>query len=183
MASHSQAVAKSYAKAVFELARERNQVEAVGKELDAVAQLMTDQPAMFDFFSRPWVGTPAKRGAATEIATRLGVSQLTRDFLGLVAARNRADHLAAIAAAFHALDDEAQGRVRVKLRTAVAMTDAERDELSRRLSRLLEGKKLLIEESVDRGLLGGFVAEVGSMILDGSLDTQLDRMRDRLARA
>ena len=183
MASHSQAVAKSYAKALFELARERNQVEAVGKELDAVATLMTDQPAMFDFFSRPWGGTPAKRGAATEIATRLGVSQLTRDFLGLVAARNRADHLAAIAAAFHALDDEAQGRVRVKLRTAVAMTDAERDELSRRLSRLLEGKKLLIEESVDRGLLGGFVAEVGSMILDGSLDTQLDRMRDRLARA
>ena len=70
MPSHSEAVAKSYAKALFELARERNQVDAVGKELDAVAQLMTDQPAMLDFLSRPWVGTPAKRGAATEIASR-----------------------------------------------------------------------------------------------------------------
>jgi F-type H+-transporting ATPase subunit delta len=183
MASHSGAVAKSYAKALFELARERNQVDAVGNELDAVARLMAEQPAMHDFLSRPWVGASAKRGAATEMATRLGVSPLTRDFLGLVAARKRADHLAAMAAAFRALDDEAQGRVRVKLRSAVALTDAERDELSRRLSRLLAGKKLLIEESVDRGLLGGFVAEVGSTILDGSLDTQLDRMRDRLARA
>jgi F-type H+-transporting ATPase subunit delta len=183
MASHSQAVAKSYAKALFELARERNQVETVGKELDALAQLLTDQPAMLDFLSRPWVAAPAKRGAATEAATRLGLSPLTRDFVALVASRNRADHLTAMAAAFRALDDEAQGRARVKLRSAVALTDAERDQLSRRLSQLLEGKKLIIEESVDQGLLGGFVAEVGSMILDGSLDTQLDRMRDRLARA
>lgn len=180
---HSEAVAKSYAKALFELARERNQVEAVGTELDAIARVMTEQPAMLDFLSRPWVAAPTKRGAAAETATRLGVSALTRDFLGLVAARNRADHLAAIAAAFRALDDEAHGRVRVKLRTAVALTDAERDQLSARLSRMLEGKKLVIEEAVDQQLLGGFVAEVGSMILDGSLDNQLDRMRDRLARA
>jgi F-type H+-transporting ATPase subunit delta len=178
----SGAVAKSYAKALFELARDRNQVEAVGKELDAVAGVMTEQPAMLAFLSRPWVAAAAKRGAATETATRLGVSPLTRDFLNLIAARNRADHLTAIAAAFRALDDEAQGRVRVTLRTAVALTDAERQQLTSRLSGLLGGKKLVIEERVDASLLGGFVAEVGSTILDGSLDSQLDRMRDRLAR-
>jgi F0F1-type ATP synthase delta subunit len=48
---------------------------------------------------------------------------------------------------------------------------------------MLGGKKLVIEESVDQQLLGGFVAEVGSTILDGSLDTQLERMRERLARS
>lgn len=181
--THSEAVAKSYAKALFQLARERSQVEAVGKELDAIARVMTEQPAMLDFLSRPWVAAPAKRGAAAETATRLGASPLTRDFLSLVAARSRADHLVAIAAAYRALDDEAQGRVRVTLRTAIALTDAEREQLSSRLSRMLQGKTLVIEESVDPQLLGGFVAEVGSMILDGSLDTQLDRMRDRLARA
>ena len=66
---------------------------------------------------------------------------------------------------------------------AVLDADAERASLSARLSRMLQGRTLVIEESVDPRLLGGFVAEVGSMILDGSLDTQLDRMRDRLARA
>jgi F-type H+-transporting ATPase subunit delta len=180
---HSGAVAKSYAKAVFELARERNQVDAVGKELDAVAGVMAQQPQLLAFLSRPWVAATAKRGAAAEVAAQLSVSPLTRDVLALIASRSRADHVAAIAAAYRALDDEAQGRVRVKLRTAIALTDAERDQLSARLSRLLGGKKLVIEESVDPQLLGGFVAEVGSMILDGSLDTQLDRMRDRLARA
>ena len=183
MARHSEAVARSYAKALFELARERNQVEAVGKELETVAQAIIEQPPLLDFLSRPWVAAPAKRGAATDAATRLGASPLVRDFLGLVATRNRADHLVAIAAAYRALDDVAQGRVRVKLRTAVALTDAERDQLRNRLSRLLDGRTLILEESVDSQLLGGFVAEAGSMILDGSLDTQLDRMRDRLARA
>jgi F-type H+-transporting ATPase subunit delta len=180
---HSAAVAKSYAKALFALARERNQVEAVGTELESLATTMAQQPELFAFLSRPWIAAPAKRGAAAEVATRLEVSPLVRDFLGLVATRNRADHLAAIAAAYRALDDDAQGRVRVKLRTAVTLTPAEREALSARLSRQLGGKTLLIEESVDPQLLGGFVAEVGSMILDGSLDTQLNRMRDRLARA
>jgi F-type H+-transporting ATPase subunit delta len=183
MPRQSEAVAKSYAKALFALARERNQVEAVGKALDAVANVVTQQPALLAFLSRPWVAVAAKRGAAMETAARLGLSSLTRDFLSLVAARNRADHVPAIAAAYRALDDEARGRVRVKLRTAIALTDAERETLSARLSRMLGGKTLAIEESVDPSLLGGFVAEVGSMILDGSLDTQLDRMRDRLARA
>jgi F-type H+-transporting ATPase subunit delta len=180
---HSEAVAKSYAKALFELARERNQVDAVARELASVTAVMAQQPTVVQFLSRPWVAPAAKRGAATEIATRLGVSQLTRDFLGLVAARNRADHLTAIVAAYRALDDEAQGRARVKLRTVQPLTTGEREQLSARLSRMLDGKTLVIEEAVDPQLLGGFVAEVGSMILDGSLDTQLERMRDRLARA
>jgi F-type H+-transporting ATPase subunit delta len=183
MAQHSEAVAKSYAKAVFELARERNQVDAVGKELDTLAALMAEQPQLLAFLSRPWVAAAAKRAASADIAERLGLSPLTRDVLALIAARNRADHLAGIAKAYRAFDDIAQRRVRVQLRTAVALTDAERQKLSARLSGMLEGQQLVIEESVDTQLLGGFVAEVGSMILDGSLDTQLDRMRDRLARA
>lgn len=183
MAKHSGAVAKSYAKALFELARERTHVDAVGKELEDVAALMVQQPELVAFLSRPWVAATAKRGAVAEMAARLGASPLTRDFLALIATRSRADHLSAIAAAYRALDDDAHGRARVKLRSAIALTDAERASLSARLSRMLQGRTLVIEESVDPRLLGGFVAEVGSMILDGSLDTQLDRMRDRLARA
>ena len=183
MARQSEAVAKSYARALYELARERGQVDAVARELASIVAMLVQQPELPAFLSRPWVAADAKRAAATEIATRLGLSPLTRDFFALVVGRNRADYVIAIADAYRALDDAAQGRVRVKLRTAIALTDAERHTLSARLSRLLDGKQLVTEEVVDPSLLGGFVAEVGSMILDGSLDTQLDRMRDRLARA
>ena len=66
-------------------------------------------------------------------------------------------------------------------RTAVAFTDAEKQQLAGRLERAL-GKRIIVEEQVDATLLGGFVAQVGSLILDGSLDGQLARMRQRLAR-
>jgi F-type H+-transporting ATPase subunit delta len=67
------------------------------------------------------------------------------------------------------------------VRTAVAFTDGEKQQLATRLERAL-GKRIILEEQVDATLLGGFVAQVGSLILDGSLDGQLARMRQRLAR-
>jgi F-type H+-transporting ATPase subunit delta len=180
---YSEATAKSYARALFELARERNQVEAIAAELARVAEVMAGHTGLREFLSRPWVSGPAKRGAAVEVAQRLGVSPLMRDFLSLLAVRNRTDHVPAIERAFGRMVDEAAGRVRVKVRTAIDLTDAERSALRARLARVLEGRDLILEETVDPQLLGGFVAEVGSTILDGSLDTQLERMRDRLARA
>jgi F-type H+-transporting ATPase subunit delta len=67
------------------------------------------------------------------------------------------------------------------VRTAVALTDGEKRELSAKLEHAL-GKRVLLEEQVDATLLGGFIAQVGSLIFDASLDGQLARMRQRLAR-
>src|SRR5438067_2043384 len=97
------------------------------------------------------------------------------------AAQGRADHLEAIVAAFRELHDAAEGRVRARVRTAVQLNDAERSALTGRLSRALGGKHVVLEEVADRELLGGFVAEVGSLLVDGSLDGQLARMHRRLA--
>lgn len=179
----SAATAKSYARAIFAVARERNQDEAVATELDTVARVLGDEAALRDVLSRPWVSPAAKRETAVAVATQLGVSPLVRDVLSLVAVRNRTEYLPAIRDAYRRLMDEARGRVRVKLRTAITLTDAERTDLGRRLTGMFGGRELIIEETVDSSLLGGFVAEVGSTVLDGSLDTQLARMRDRLARA
>jgi len=177
----SPGVARSYGKALFELARERNQVDVIARELDAVAAQFASNPELHAFFARPWVTTAAKRGVAAEVAGRLKVSKLTQDFLALVAAQGRADHLEAIVAAFHELQDEAANRVRARVRTAVPLSDAERTALTGKLSRALGGKTVVLEEVADRELLGGFVAEVGSLLVDGSLDGQLARMHHRLA--
>jgi F-type H+-transporting ATPase subunit delta len=98
-----------------------------------------------------------------------------------VADRGRADHLAEIITAYRTLVDADLGRARAQVRTAVAFTDAEKQKLSVRLEQAL-GKRIILEEQVDASLLGGFIAQVGSLILDGSLDGQLARMRQRLAR-
>jgi F-type H+-transporting ATPase subunit delta len=176
----SAAVGRSYAKALFELARERNQTDAVARDLGTVAELFAGQAELRAFFARPWVAASAKRAAAADLATRLQISALTRDFLALVAAQGRIDHVDAIVDAYRELQDQAEGRVRARVRTAQPLSEAERTALAARLGRVLGGKQVVLEEVADRELLGGFVAEVGSMLLDASLDGQLARMRQRL---
>lgn len=179
MPQHHRA-AHAYAKAVFDLAKERGQVGPVGQELDTVAAQIKAEPALHDFFARPWVAGAAKRATAVEIATRLGLSQLTRDLVGLAALQGRADQLAAIGDVYRDLVDRDLARVRVRVRTAVPLTDDERRMLAARLQRALGGNEVILEEAVDRSLLGGFIAESGSYVVDGSLEGQLDRMRQRL---
>src|SRR5262249_15744958 len=100
--------------------------------------------------------------------------------LALVAAQGRADHLGAIALAYRGLLDTEQGRVRARVRTAVPLTEGDRSALSARLSRALGGKQVIVEEVLDKNLLGGFVAELGSLTVDGRMNGQLSRLRERL---
>ena len=176
------AAARPYARALHDLAKERNQTDTVANELHAFTDALAQEPALRELFVRPWVPRDARRAVAADVATRLGLSPLTRDFLALVARQGRAEHVADIEVAFRGLVDADLGRVRAHVRTAVAMTDLDRQALRQRLGRALGGRQVVLEEAVDRGLLGGFIAEVDSFIVDGSLDGQLARLRERLAK-
>jgi F-type H+-transporting ATPase subunit delta len=178
----SPAVAKSYAKAIFELARERDQADQLEAELARVAALIGEDGELATVLSQPWVTPANKRKLAEELGQRLELSKLGRDVLALVAAHGRADHLRAIATAYRGMLDAAHGRVRARVRTAVPLTDGDRTALTAKLSSALESKQVVLDEVTDRSLLGGFVAEIGSLIVDGSLDGQLARLRHQLAR-
>ncbi len=176
------AAARPYARALHALARERDVVDAVGGELRSVVGAIEEDRTARDFFARPWIAAGVKAAAAVAIGERLGVSRLTRDFVGLVARQGRVGQLAGIAEAYEALVDEDRGRLRAKVRTAVPLTDDDRRALRQRLARVLGGRQVVLEEVVDPALLGGFVAEVGTYIVDGSLNGQLARLRERMAR-
>ena len=180
MRSHER-TARRYAKALYDVAREASATEAIGKELEQVAATLAADAAAHDVLTRPWIKPADRRGVAMAIAQKLGAGKLVQDFLGLVAERGRADHLIEIVGAYRGLVDAELGRARAQVRTAVALTDGEKRELSGKLERAL-GKRIILEEQVDATLLGGFIAQVGSLILDGSLDGQLARLRQRLAR-
>ena len=174
-------VAAPYAKALFGLAKERNQTELVGRELGDVAATFESDLDLRDFLARPWIPATAKRTVATEVAQRSGLSTLTSDFLTLVAGRGRTDHLEAIAKKYWKLLDEDLGRVRAHIRIAVPLTDEERGLLSAKLGQALGGRQVVLTEVVDRAMLGGVIVESGSTVVDGSLEGQLERMRRRLA--
>lgn len=177
------AAARSYAKALFALGKERGVADTVARELDTVVVAVTGDAELERFFARPWYSADAKRKVAADVATRLGVSSLVRDFLALVAARGRASQLRDIVAAFSANVDRDLGRVRARVRTAIALTADEKSALQARIGRAVGATNVLIEDVVDPSLLGGFVAEIGSQIIDGSLDGRLAQIHQRLAHA
>jgi F-type H+-transporting ATPase subunit delta len=175
----SRHAARSYAKALFELAKERQQTDPTGRELASVTDVVSGDPELRQFLARPGVPATAKRAVADEIAQRLGVSKLVHDFVKLVADHGRGEQLPDIADAYRDLVDADSGRVRARVRSAIALTEQERTTLASRLGAAV-GKTVVVEDRVDRELLGGLVAEVGSLVADGSLDGQLARIKDRL---
>lgn len=176
-----EATARRYAKALHMITREAGSAPAAGKEIEAFLGAVGGQPEIRDVLTRPWIKPADRRGIAVALGQKTGCGRLVQDFVGLVAERGRMDHLGEIVAAYRALVDEDLGQARAQARSAVPLTEEEKRQLGARLERAL-GKRILFEEHVDSTLLGGFVAQVGSLILDGSLDGQLARMRERLAR-
>ena len=173
--------ARRYAKALHAAAAEAGAGEAAGHELATLLDVLQSNREAVDVLARPWIKPGDRRGTALALAQQAGCGTLVQDFVALVAERGRLDHLVAIAAAYRDLVDAALGRARAQIRTAVALTDGEKEQIARHLQAAL-GKQIILEERVDTNLLGGFVAQVGSLILDGSLDGQLARMRERLVR-
>jgi F-type H+-transporting ATPase subunit delta len=176
-----QLTAARYAKALFSIAREAGTTEAFVRELEQFAAELRGNRELETVLLRPWIKPAERREVAVEVAKRAGGSPLVQKTMGLVAARGRMDHLPELVETYRALVDAEAGRVRAGVRAAVAFTEDEKQQLAARLGHAL-GKQVIIEETVDPSLLGGFVAQVGSLILDGSLDGQLARVRERLAR-
>lgn len=175
-------VARPYAQALFELARERGELETVGRELaDAVATFASNTE-LRALFTRPWTPKTVKRRVAVDVAATAGFTKLTTDFLALVAAGNRTDHLAAIAEAYQRRLDDHDGRARVVVRSAVPLNDDERRLLSVRLATAFGSATVVLEEIVDAAILGGVVVEYRGTVFDASLAAQLDRMRRRMAK-
>ena len=173
--------ATAYAKALFAVAKEQGCAEVVSRELGEVTATFEQDEKLRDLFARPWIAPSTRRAVATEIAERSHLSKLTTQFVALIAERRRSDDLEAIEEQYQRLLDADLGRALVQVRSAVPLTDAQRAILSRTLAPALGGRQAVFEEVVDHALLGGFVVESGSVVLDGSLEGQLERLRRHLA--
>ena len=172
-------VAKRYARALFSLASEEGNVEAVGEELARAVSACADERLASAARSAA-VDVTAKREIAREVATRLGVSRAVASFLGLLAERNRLAFLADIGERYGRLVDDRLGRVRARIVAARPLSDDDRQRITA-LFEKTTGKTVLAETEVDPDLLGGILVEIGGRVYDGSVRTQLETIKSALA--
>ncbi len=189
----SGAVSKRYARALVEAVADPQapaaaaaqaagrDLEAVGRELDAFAQLLRDQRDLRGFFANPGVQRGAKEALLDRLASGLGLGPMVATFLRLLLEKGRLGALEVVVRVYQHLMDERLGRVRAAVTTAAPLDEATRGHLADRLG-AVAGRRAVLGVTIDAGLLGGMVARIGDTVYDGSLRTQLARIREQLLR-
>ncbi|MEE8517758.1 MAG: F0F1 ATP synthase subunit delta [Dehalococcoidia bacterium] len=167
---------KRYAQALFELAQEQDKTEQWLAELQRVQEMLSD-PAIALFFGEPRVPGERKLEAIGQIAG--DADKLLANFLGLVVERGATAVLPRVIEEFGELLDESLGRIQATVTSAAAMNNEQQQQLKESLGAML-GKDVVFEVNEDPDLIGGMVVRVGDQIIDGSVRTKLEALRQRL---
>jgi F-type H+-transporting ATPase subunit delta len=179
----SRAAASRYARALFDVARKEADVQRVGRELSAFAGLVAGNEVLARTLSNPAIPAPRKRGVVEQLLARAGqLSPVISKLLLLLAERDRLALLPELASAYETRLMESAQVVRAQITTAVPLPADRADVLQQGLARAT-GRQVQIETRVDPSIIGGAVARIGSTIYDGSVTTQLQKVRERLTAA
>ncbi len=173
------AAARRYARAVFELATEEGRVEEWVERLATLADLLSD-PQVAAVLTNPTI--PVGRRMELISAAPHELDRETTNLARLLIESDRVREVRGVAQEFEALADQAAGRVRATVTTAVELAADERELVARQLSERL-GKDVRVEVVVDRRILGGLKLQYGDRLIDASLSTKLQQLRRRLADA
>jgi F-type H+-transporting ATPase subunit delta len=173
------ASAPRYARAMFDSALRQADPLRIGDEIDAAVTLMREHPELDAVLRSPVVVAEAKHAVVGAVAAEAGWSPPTARLLEILAAGHELHALPALAAEYRRLLLQHQQIVEAEVTTAVPLPDDRATTLARTLSSMT-GKRVTIAIRVDPAILGGIVTRIGSVVYDGSVARQLDRMRERL---
>jgi F-type H+-transporting ATPase subunit delta len=179
MAVMGGSVARRYARALFGIGVDAGNFEALGQEIGDLATLWITAGDLRELLENPVFRPDEKRKVLEQILPRVAPTAEVRRLALLLLERRRITLLPAIARAYRDLADAHTGRVRARVTSAEPLTAAAADRVRRALEERT-GKKVIVETAVDPSLIGGVVAQVGDLVLDGSVRTQLADLRSKL---
>ncbi len=177
-ARHSD-IARRYATALFDLATEQGQVDALEKDLRAIAALAATSTDFAAFAANTTLSRTAQAQAVDALAAHLSLGDLAKKFLGMVAANRRLPDVGAMAEATLDLIAAQKGETTATVISATALDDAQTKQLTAQLNKLT-GLKVRLDAQVDTSLIGGLVIRVGALRIDNSVKTKLERLHRAL---
>jgi F-type H+-transporting ATPase subunit delta len=173
------AVANRYARALADVVAATGNYRQVLEELEDFSVAYRESVELREICETPAVALAQKLGVLEAIARRLGSSHVTLNFLRVLLSHYRLPLLEEVIQSFRNVAYARLGIVQVKISSAADLTGEERELLRTRFNELTRQQSEL-EFHVDRDLIGGVVAQIGSTVYDGSVRGQLDRIREQL---
>lgn len=177
-------IARRYASAAFRLAqKEGGDIPGKrGQVLKDLRDMLDVCPALEAVFKSPIVTVQEKKNILSALLDKVDSDTTTRNFCYLLADKDRLAFFRAIVQAYETRLDEAQGVIRGKLTTAVALGKAKQDAIRADLVAKAGGKEIELSFAVDQAILGGVVLKIGDRVLDASLRAQLEILRETFKR-
>ncbi len=176
-------LAMSYARALLETAQEQKSSDAelqkMESGLEAFAQALASSKDLRIALTGPAASLKEKAEVTRAIGKKLGIDGLLEKFLVLMAMKDRLGEMADVAQALTLARIESEGGVLGTVDSADPMDKADLDSVARSFTQKL-GKKVTFRTSVNPELLAGIKVTVSGVTYDGTLRSQLDRLRDRL---
>ena len=173
-------IAKPYAQALYDAATEQDILDSIVGDVNQVLQLTQESEDFDQFLTNPVLSPQFKSEMFQQLLSE-NVHPLTLNFLLLLALKQRERSLVSILQMFLEIVDLQAGRVVAQVTSAVSLTDAQKANLTQHLSDY-SGAEVRLELSEDAAIQGGVVVRLGDTVFDGSITSQLQRMRALLAR-
>jgi F-type H+-transporting ATPase subunit delta len=168
-------LAGRYATALFGLARDENQIDAVTRSLDTLEAAMAESADFKALVTSPLIGRAEAGKAVRALTPTLGLDPITAKFLGVLADNGRLSELKAVIKAVRRLAAGHRGETTAEVTSAHPLADDQVARLKSNLKARL-GRDVAIDAKVDPSLLGGIVVRLGSQMIDASIRTKLNTL-------
>lgn len=176
------AISRRYAKALLLIGKEDGKAEVYRQELDRLAALVIKEKDLEQALINPLYNSAARKKVLQLVIEKLNLSKATRSFLFLLFDKGRIGFLVTINEFYQKLADELKNIARASLVSATELKSETVEKIRATLSKMT-GKDIVLDVSVNPGLIGGVVSRIGDLVLDGSIKTQLLNMRESLKRS
>jgi F-type H+-transporting ATPase subunit delta len=173
-------IAKRYARAIFRLGQEQGLIESYAETLSSIADLFDDpELEVAETLVNPLYPLEARYKVMTAIAEAVGADALVTAFLNLLVERKRIDVLKEVVEQVRGMLDLEKNISHGRVTSAIELDDMLLGKIQAKLEELT-GRKVILETQVDPSIIGGMIARVGDLVLDGSIRTQLNGLKESI---
>ncbi|PYZ96083.1 F0F1 ATP synthase subunit delta [Alteribacter lacisalsi] len=168
-----------YASALYDLAKERGQLDAYGEELQLIKEVFEDTNLLDEVFRHPSIANDTKKSL---LKVNFGdkVSAEILNLLLLLVDRKRISIVPALADEYKRLSYQSKGVAEATVYAAKKLTDEELQLVADKFARHTKHEKILVDEVTDPTMIGGIKVRVGDLVFDGSIANQLQRIHRRM---
>ncbi|MBU8905887.1 F0F1 ATP synthase subunit delta [Desertibacillus haloalkaliphilus] len=177
MSNH--AVANRYAVALFQLAKERGQLEPISEELQQVKEVVESTPELEQLLEHPKVTSQKKKNLIQDTLAS-GLSESVVNTLLLLIERGRINIILPLIDKYQQLANDERGIANATIYSVKPLTEEEKNQFSQGFAKKIGKNTLYVENIIDQDLIGGVKIRIGDRIFDGSVKRQLDRLERQL---